>query len=234
MALCKEGEVSCLRKNYNYRCTPRLLNNRSLTDDLAKESDQMEKCHQQWKETLHTKRRQYSELNHFTNLQLLFLRKKLAFVKERDPEAVDSIPLKVYNLLKSVLPGTEQATMKSALVSCGSCIRKTDNPTRSYGISSTLQHSVQLHRSGLLENPRLSLVEMFQTLVLQLESSGYTGAEQIAIAAMFSCKESSDWETDVNLWCVKNASNKDLVNARYLEALKEKKYLALTSTEKKR
>ena len=73
----------------------------------------MEQSLQQWKDELHTKRMLYSELNHFTTRQLLVLRRQLAVVQGRGPKAVDSIPLEVYNLLESVLPGVEPAILKS-------------------------------------------------------------------------------------------------------------------------
>ena len=168
IALRKAGEVSHLKWKYEFQCTPRLTTSRSLTDDLVEKSEQMEHCLQQWKDELHVKRMMYSELNHFTTRQLLVLRRQLAEVQRRGPKTVDSIPLKVYNLLESVLPGVEPVILKSVLIS------------------------------------QQSHVEMFQTLVSKLESIGYPEeAEQIAIAALNSCKEAS--ETDLIVWCVKNA-----------------------------
>ena len=154
----------------------------------------MEHCLQQWKDELHAKRMMYSELNHFTTQQLLVLRRQLAEVQGRGPKAVDSIPLKVYNLLESVLPGVEPVILKSVLIS------------------------------------QSSHVEMFQTLVSKLESIGYPAeAEKIAIAALNSCKEAS--EADLIVWCVKNASNKDVIDASYSEALHDPRYLALINKD---
>ena len=190
IALCKAGEVSHLKWKYDFQCTPRLTSSRSLTDDLEEKSEQMEHCLQQWKDELHAKRMMYSELNHFTTRQLLVLRRQLAEVQRRGPKTVDSIPLKVYNLLESVLPGLEPVILKSVLIS------------------------------------QPSHVEMFQTLVSKLESIGYPEeAEQIAIAALNSCKEAS--ETDLIVWCVKNARNKDVIDKSYSEAFRDPRYLAL-------
>ena len=153
-------------------------------------SEQMEHCLQQWKDELHAKRMMYSELNHFTTRQLLVLRRQLAEVQGRGPKAVDSIPLKVYNLLESVLPGVEPVILKSVLIS------------------------------------QSSHVEMFQTLVSKLGSIGYPAeAEKIAIAALNSCKEAS--EADLIVWCVENASNKNVIDASYSEALHDPRYLPL-------
>ena len=182
----------------------------------------MEQSLQQWKDELHTKRMLYSELNHFTTRQLLVLRRQLAVVQGRGPKAVDSIPLEVYNLLESVLPGVEPAILKSVLISCGICNQQTGhNIVRSYGITGTVHRSIPLHQP----RSQSSNAEMFQTLVAKLESIGYPEAEQIAIAAMMSCEDAS--EADLIVWCVKNASNKDVIDASYLEALHYPRYLAL-------
>ena len=42
---------------------------------------------------------------------------------------------------------------------------------------------------------------------------------------MMSCEDAS--EADLIVWCVKNASNKDVIDASYLEALHDPRYLAL-------
>ena len=191
IALCKAGEVSHLKWKYDFQCTPRLTSSRSLTDDLEEKSEQMEHCLQQWKDELHAKRMMYSELNHFTTRQLLVLRRQLAEVQGRGPKVVDSIPLKVYNLLESVLPGVEPVILKSVLIS------------------------------------QSSHVEMFQTLVSKLDSIGYPAreAEKIAIAALNSCKEAS--EADLIVWCVENASNKNVIDASYSAALHDPRYLPL-------
>ena len=221
-ALRKAGEVSHLKWKYEFQCTPRLTTSRSLTDDLVKKSEQMEHCLQQWKDELHAKRMMYSELNHFTTRQLLVLRRQLAEVQGRGPKAVDSIPLEVYNLLESVLPGVDPAILKSVLISCGICNQQTGhNIVRSYGIVGTVHRSIPLHQP----RSQSSNAEMFQTLVAKLETIGYPDAEQIAIAAMISCKEAS--EADLIVWCVKNASKKDLIDASYSEALHDPRYLAL-------
>ena len=182
----------------------------------------MEYCLQQWKDELHAKRMMYSELNHFTTRQLLVLRRELAKVQGRGPKAVNSIPLEVYNLLESVLPGVEPTILKEVLISCGICRQQTGhNIVRSYGITGTVHRSIPLRQSS----SQSSHVEMFQTLVAKLESIGYPEAEPIAIAAMISCKEAS--EADLIVWCVKNASNKDVIDASYSEALQDPRYLAL-------
>ena len=227
IALRKAGEVSHLKWKYEFQCTPRPTTSRSLTDDLVEKSEEMEHCLQQWKDELHAKRMLYSELNHFTTRQLLVLQRQLAEVQGRGPKAVDSIPLRVYNLLESVLPGVEPAILKSVLLSCGICNQQIgNNIVRSYGITGTV------HRSIPLRQPRSqsSHVEMFQTLLSNLESIGFPAeAEQIAIAALNSCKEAS--VEDLIAWCVKNASNKDVIDASYSEALHDPRYLALIDKE---
>ena len=221
-ALRKAGEVSHLKWKYEFQCTPPLTCSRSLTDDLAEKSEHMENCLLQWKEELHAKRMMYSKLNHFTTRQLLVLRKLLAEVQGRGPKAVDSIPLEVYNLLESVLPGVEPAILKEVLISCGICNQQTGhNIVRSYGITGTVHRSIPLHQP----RSQSSNAEMFQALVAKLESIGYPEAEQIAIAAMISCKEAS--EADLIVWCVTNASNKNVINASYSEALHDSRYSVL-------
>ncbi|CAH3029473.1 unnamed protein product, partial [Porites evermanni] len=222
IALCKAGEVSHLRWRHEFQCTPRLSTNRSLTKDLEEQSAQMEQCLELWKKELHTKRILYKELNHFTTRQLLFLRKQLAVVQGRGPRAVDDIPLEVYNLLESVLPGVEPAILKSVLTSCGICSQQTsDSIVRSYGATGAVQPSILLHQP----RSKSSHEEVFQTLVAKLESIGYSETEKFAIASMISCKDAS--ELDLFVWCVKNAGNKDLIDASYSEALREPRYLAL-------
>ena len=222
IALCKAGEVSHLRWRHEFQCTPPLSTNRSLTQDLEEQSAQMEQCLQLWKKELHTKRMLYNELNHFTNRQLMFLRKQLAVVQGRGPKAVDNIPPSVYNLLESVLPGVEPAILKSVLISCGICSQTTgDSIVRSYGTTGAVQPSILLHQPRL----KSSHVEMFQTLVAKLESIGHSEAEKFAIASMMSCKDAN--KLDLFVWCVKNAGNKDLIEASYSEALRDPRYLAL-------
>ena len=175
-----------------------------------------------WKKELHTKRMLYNELNHFTNRQLMFLRKQLAVVQGRGPKAIDNIPPSVYNLLESVLPGVEPAILKSVLISCGICSQTTgDSIVRSYGTTGAVQPSILLHQSRL----KSSHVEMFQTLVAKLESIGHSEAEKFAIASMMSCKDAN--KLDLFVWCVKNAGKKDLIEASYSEALRDPRYLAL-------
>ena len=222
IALCKAGEVSHLRWKHEFQCTPRFPTNRSLTQDLEEQSAQMEQCLQLWKKELHTKRMLYNELNHFTNRQLMFLRKQLAVVQGRGPKAIDNIPPSVYNLLESVLPGVEPAILKSVLISCGICSQTTgDSIVRSYGATGAVQPSILLHQP----RSKSSHEEVFQTLVAKLESIGYSETERFAIASMISCKDAS--ELDLFVWCVKNAGNKDLIDASYSEALRDPRYLAL-------
>ena len=121
ISLCNAGEAGHLKWKHEFQCTPRLIANGSLTSDLVNESEHMEQCLKQWKDELLTKRLKYSELNHFTARQLLFLRNKLAVVQGSGPRAVDGIPPEVYNLLESVLPGIGPATLKSVLTFCGIC-----------------------------------------------------------------------------------------------------------------
>ena len=218
ISLCKAGEVSHLKWKHEFHCTPRLTTKRSLIDDLVNESVQMERCLQQWKDELHAKRLRYSELNHFTTRQLLFLRNKLAIVQGRGPRAVDGIPLEVYNLLESVLPGIDPATLKSVLTFCGICSQEDGQDIiRSFGASSKRQ------QPKLSKELQPSNREFFESLVARLESLGYS--EEVAIAAMISCKDAS--EADLIVWSVKNGNNEDLISAKYLEAQNDPRYLQL-------
>ena len=228
--------MSHLNWRREFHCSPRLTTNHSLTDELMGESEQMEQCLQDWKRELRVKRLQYGQLNHFTTGQLLFLRQELAVVKGRGPRAVDGVPLEVYNLLESVLPGIDPATLKSALVFSGIFPQESGQDIiRSYGVSSESHH-----RSGQMSRPVNALPssnqEMFQSLVDKLESLGYS--EEVAIAAMVSCKDAS--EADLIVWSVKNSANEELITAKYAEALSDPTYARLlegesiTPLEKKR
>lgn len=223
ISLCKAGEVSHLKWKHEFQCTPRLTTNRSLVNDLMNESEQMEQCLQQWKDELHAKRLRYSELNHFTTRQLLFLRSKLAVVQGRGPRAVDGIPLEVYNLLESVLPGIDPDTLKSVLTFCGICSQEAgQNIIRSYGATNKRQQP-----SDNLDTPSKKLqpsnIEMFQSLVAKLELLGYS--EEVAIAAMISCKDAT--EADLIVWSVQNGNDEDLISAKYSEAQNDPRYLQL-------
>ena len=192
------------------------------------ESKLMEQSLRDWKQELHAKRLLYGELNHFTTCQLLFLRNKLAEVKGRGPKAVEGIPLEVYNLLESVLPGIDPATLKSTLLFCGICAQESGQQMlRSYGTS-----SISRYRDKQMERPLMVTVpssnqEMFQSLVVKLESLGYS--EEVALAAMVSCKDAS--EADLIVWCVKNGAKKDLIATKYSEALSDPSYLRLIERE---
>ncbi len=228
-SLCKAGEVSHLKWRHEFQCTPKLSTNRSLTNELINESEQMEQCLQQWKDELHAKRLQYSELNHFTTRQLLFLRSKLAVVRGRGPRAVDGIPLEVYNLLESVLPGIDPATLKSVLTFCGICCQEAaQNITRSYGATNKSQRpSYTSDKPGLSKKPQPSNTEMFQSLVAKLELLGYS--EEVALAAMISCKDAS--EADLIVWSVQNSAKEDLISAKYSEALNDPRYSPLVNRD---
>lgn len=225
ISLCNAGEVSHLKWKHEFDCTPRLATNRPLIDDLMNESVQMEQFLQLWKDELHTKRLRYSELNHFTTRQLLFLRSKLAIVQGRGPRAVDGIPLEVYNLLESVLPGIDLATLKSVLTFCGICSQEDGQDIiRSYGTSSKRQRpSDNSHRSKLSKELQPSNKEMFQSLVAKLELLGYS--EEVAIAAMITCKDAT--EADLIVWSVQNGNNEDLISAKHSEAQNDPRYLQL-------
>lgn len=225
ISLCKAGEVSHLKWKHEFQCTPRLTANRSLVSDLVDESEHLQQCLQQWKDELHAKRLRYSELNHFTTRQLLFLRSKLAVVQGRGPRAVDSIPLEVYNLLESVLPGIDPVTLKSVLTFCGICSQEAgQNIIRSYGASSQRQRpSDNSDRFKLSKELQPSNIEMFQSLVAKLELLGYS--EEVAIAAMITCKDAT--EADLIVWSVQNGNNEDLISAKYSEAQNDPRYLQL-------
>ena len=229
--------MSHLKWRHEFQCSPRLTD-RFLTDELMDESEQMEQCLHEWKQELHAKRLQYGELNHLTTCQLLFLRNKLAAVKGRGPRAVDGIPLEVYNLLESVLPGIDPATLKSVLLFCGICTQETGHDIiRSYGASSKSQRrSEEPGKPVVAKTLPSSNQEMFQLLVARLELLGYS--EEVAIAAMVTCKDAS--EADLIVWCVQNGAKKDLITAKYSEALNDPMYLRLierdstTSSEQQR
>lgn len=224
ISLCNAGEVSHLKWKHEFQCTPKLTTNRSLIDDLMNESEQMEQCLHHWKDELHAKRLRYSELNHFTTQQLLFLRRKLAIVQGRGPRAVDGIPLEVYNLLESVLPGIDPATLKSVLLFCGICSQEDGRDIiRSYGNSSKLQRSDNSDRPKLSKELQPSNREIFQSLVAKLELLGFS--EEVAIAAMISCKDAT--EADLIVWSVQNGNKADLISAKYLEAQNDPRYLQL-------
>ena len=229
ISLCNAGEVSHLKWKHEFQCTSGLIANRSLTNHLVNESERMEQCLKQWKGELHAKRLQYSELNHFTTRQLLFLRSKLAVVQGRGPRAVDGIPLEVYNLLESVLPGIDPATLKSVLTFCGICSQEAgQNIIRSYGASRNSQRpSDNSDRPKLSNVLQPSNIEMFQSLVAKLELLGYS--EEVAIAAMVSCKDAT--EADLIVWSVQNGINEDLISAKHLEAQNDSRYLQLMNKD---
>ena len=136
------------------------------------ESEQMEQCLQQWIDELHAKRSQYSALNHFTTRQLLFLRNKLAVVQGRGHRVIDDIPLEVYNLLESVLPGIDQSTLKSVLTFRGICSQEAGQSiAKSFGASTRNQRPSD--EPGVSKKQQSSNIEMFQSPVAKVESLGY-------------------------------------------------------------
>ena len=150
---------------------------------------------------------------------------------------MDSIPLEVYNLLESVLPGIDPATLKSVLLFCGICSQEDGQDIiRSYGASGKHQRSDNSDKPKLSKELQPSNVEIFQSLVAKLELIGYS--EEVAIAAMISCKDAT--EADLIVWSVQNGNNENLISAKYLEAQNDPRYLRLmdkdttTSREKER
>ena len=219
--------MSHLKWTFEYKCTARLTGSLSQANDLASQSDEMEECLKLWKNELHQKRLHYKELNHYTTMQLLVLRSELANLRGGGPKAVDDIPLEVYNLLESALPGVEPGILKSTLISCGICSQETGQSIlMSFGGGCTIQQSAFGKQLVPVKNLQSSQEEIFQSLVAHLESIGsYSDPEEIAVAAMLSCKHAS--ETDLIVWCVKNGNNEDLIRSKYSEALQDPRYCAL-------
>ena len=219
--------MSHLKWKFQFECTARLTGSASLASDLTSQSDEMERYLKQWKRELHQKRLQCKELNHYTTVQLLFLRSKLANLRGRDPRAVDDIPLEVYNMQESALPGVEPDILKTVLVSCGICNQEIGlSITGSSGGGYTIQQSALGKQPVSAKNPQSSQEEMFQSLVAHLESIGsYSNPAEIAIAAMMSCKDAS--ETELVVWCVINGNREDVIRSKYLEAIDDPRYCAL-------
>ena len=231
ISLCKAGEVSHLNWTFEFKCTERLTESPLQANDLASQSDEMEECLKMWKNELHQKRLHYKELNHYTTMQLLVLRSKLANLRSKGPKAMDDIPLEVYNLLDSALPGVEAGILKSVFISCGICSQETGQSNlMSFGGGCTIQQSAFGKQLVPVKNLQSSQEETFQSLVAHLESiESYSDPEEIAIAAMWSCKHAS--ETDMIVWCVKNGNNEDLVRSKYSEALLDPSYCALVNKD---
>ncbi|XP_067056125.1 E3 ubiquitin-protein ligase rnf213-alpha-like isoform X2 [Acropora muricata] len=231
ISLCKAGEVSHLEWTFEFKCTARLTGSPLQANDLASQIDEMEECLKMWKNELHRKRLHYKELNHYTTMQLLFLRSKLANLRSTGPKAVDEIPLEVYNLLESVLPDVEPGILKSVLIPFGICSQETGQSNlMPFGGGCTIQQSAFGKPLVPVKNLQSSQEDIFQSLVAHLESIGsYPDPEEIAIAAMLSCKDAS--ETDLIVWCVKNGSNEDLICSKYSEALLDPSYCALVDKD---
>ena len=216
-----------LKWKLEFECKVQLTGGGSPTSELTSQSDKMERHLQEWKQELHQKRLQYKEFNHYTTMQLLCLRRKLADLRGRNPRAVDSISLDVYNLLESTLPGVEPDILKTVLVSCGICSQETGQDIlRSFSGGCAIQQSAFGKQPVPVKNIQSSQEEMFQSLVAHLESIGsYSSPEEIAIAAMMSCKGAS--ETELIVWCVKNGNNEDVIRSKYSAALDDPRYCAL-------
>ena len=199
----------------------------SLTSELTSQSDKMERHLQEWKRELHQKRLQYKELNHYTTMQLLCLRSKLADFRGRGPRAVDGISLEVYNLLESALPCVEPDILKTVLVTCGICSQETGQSIlRSFSGGCAIQQSSFGKQPVPVKNIQSSQEEMFESLVAHLESIGsYSNPAEIAIAAMMSCKDAN--ETELVVWCVINGNKEDFIRSKYLEAIDDPRYCAL-------
>ncbi|KAK2555497.1 E3 ubiquitin-protein ligase rnf213-alpha [Acropora cervicornis] len=227
ISLCKAGEVNHLKWKFEFECKVQLTGGASLTSELTSQSDKMERHLQEWKHELHQKRLQYKELNHYTTMQLLCLRRDLADLRGRGPRAVDGISLEVYNLLESALPGVEPDILKTVLVSCGVCSQETGQSIlRSFGGGCAIQQSAFAKQPVSVKNIQSSQEEMFQSLVAHLESiDSYSDPEEIAIAAMMSCKGGS--EAELIVWCVKNGNKDDVIRSKYSEALDDPMYCAL-------
>ena len=216
-----------LKWKFEFECKVQLTGGASLTSELTSQSVKMERHLQEWKHELHQKRLQYKELNHYTTMQLLCLRRDLADLRGRGPRAVDGISLEVYNLLESALPGVEPDILKTVLVSGGICSQETGQSIlRSFGGGCAIQQSPFAKQPVSVKNIQSSQEEMFQSLVAHLESiDSYSDPEEIAIAAMMSCKGAS--EAELIVWCVKNGNKEDVIRSKYSEALDDPMYCAL-------
>ena len=138
---------------------------------------------------------------------------------------MNGIPLEVYNLLESVLPGVEPSILKTVLLSCGICSEETGQ-----SIVTSFHETVLVKQPFPVKKSPSSLEEMFQALVARLESIGcHSDPEEIAIAALISCKDAS--EADLIVWCVNNGSKEDLIHNKYSEALSEPRFLSLVDKD---
>ena len=236
VSLCQAGEVSHLKWRDQFHSKPALVGEKRLADELNKESDRMERCLDQWTEEIHAKRMQYSHLNHYTTQQLLLLRKSLAGVRNEGPRACESLPLQVFSLLESVLPGILPSALHAALVSSGICSAQERDPLRTYEAGFTFQmsdspgRSVSSTQSSIVTSPgsQSSAVERFRSLVSKVEQICVdVDSEMVAIAAMVACGNVG--EGDLILWCFKNGTNEILVSEKYSEAQNDPRFAMLLS-----
>ena len=238
VSLCKAGEVSHLKWRDEFHCKP-MVGKKRLADELNEESNRMERCLYQWREEIHAKRMQYSHLNHYTTQQLLLLRKSLAGVCNEGPRACESLPLQVFSLLESVLPGILPSALHAALVSSGICSAQERDPLRTHEAGFTFQmsdspagRSVSSTQSSVVTSPgsQSSTVERFRSLVSKVEHICVDfdlDSEMVAIAAMAACGNVG--EGDLILWCLKNGANEILVSEKYSEAQNDPRFAMLLS-----
>jgi hypothetical protein len=100
--LCEAGDDQYLTWSKEVRCSENRLptrRSRSINGELADISLTMENRLRVWQTTVHTKRTEYKELNHFTTKQMLAMRRELGMLRLA---SCPDIPLPVYTLLESI------------------------------------------------------------------------------------------------------------------------------------
>ena len=88
--------------------------NRAIIDELQRQAKQMEEELQEWKITVKCRRDEFYELNYYTTLQLLTLRKELGGLKDVD-QATATVHRNVLALLHSISPVVNSSIVSNAV-----------------------------------------------------------------------------------------------------------------------
>ena len=211
MGLCKIGDVSHLNWTKEFRCHS--ITGKSVTEELTKQSEQLEKCHEACRENSAFLRRKYHELNYYTTQQLLFLRKELGAL--RNSVSLDTLKLPVYALLDKMHPEIHPSSLRDTLIEAGLMLQVDGD------VSNVLMSGHRVEEERLSSsNDADQVSEKYETLLDSVEKLGFS--ERLAVAAVVAGWEKS--VADLVVWCVQNNTNDDLVEELNETATKDPKF----------
>ncbi len=234
-SICRIAEVLLTLQqvgNVNYTgwvLQVRCLNNRQLIDELQLQAKVMEDELWKWKLEVRSKRESFYELNYYTTLQLLTIRRELGKLKK--PEIAPSIPPDVLALLHSISTHVDsshvinivsqvlleaKSTQPAPVVELPQTqsspeAQEQTSDTASADLSEeeevhepiVTEHRSQLREDDLTEEQKADLATICRRLDFP---------KQLVLKAFEECTGENITRIDYERWCAENIDNYDFLD----------------------